>query len=223
MRPNSWDAIIEARSKLLAYIDALWAGRVTASETLRNVYTERLASAAKLASLLRHLGSTTEIRDLVRAENAGFPRDLLATDAGRQARSAFNLLSREAGALEDYRAPDGSISTGPESITGEQLSSVTFMQDYVKLDFNGQGFQVCCPIVIHTAGQSIRREDVGFRDRICDAIGQFVMSVDIGEAALIVAFDQLRIELRFASDAGTINEPLIFNNRDHRTIYVGEK
>jgi hypothetical protein len=49
------------------------------------------------------------------------------------------------------------------------------------------------------------------------------MSVDIGEAALIVAFDQLRIELRFASDAGTINEPLIFNNRDHRTIYVGEK
>ncbi len=69
MASDRWKAILEAREKLSAYIDALWAGRESAPDGVRQTYTERLAIAARLSTLLRYLHSAGAIRDLVRREN----------------------------------------------------------------------------------------------------------------------------------------------------------
>jgi hypothetical protein len=214
MRTDPWNAIFDARKKLSTYIDALWIGRLIAAPDLKEIYTERLAVAAKLSALLRGLRSTDEIRAIVRQENGQFPRDFLATDAGRGARAAFNLLGRAAAALEEHRAPDGSLATGPETIVGQQLSSVVFVMDYIQLDFHGQFFQVLCPFQIHAAGTIVRHGDDSFRDRLCEAIGQTVRSIEIGEDAVIITLERCRIDLLYGL-GGTGLETLNFTNRDH--------
>jgi len=213
-RTDPWKAIFDAREKLSTYIDALWAGRLNAAAPLREIYSERLAVAAKLGALLRYARSTDQLRELVRQENDRFPCDFLATDSGRGARGAFNLLVRAVAALEEHRAPDGSVATGPETIVGHQLSSVQFMMDYIHLDFDGQFFQVLCPLHIQIAGTVVRPEDDGFRDRLCDAIGQAVRSIEIGENAVVIALEGCRIDLLYGRHGAT-GETLNFTNRDH--------
>lgn len=210
MRPNHWKAIFETRAKLFSYIDALWTGRLASSKALTTLYTERLAATAKFAALLRYVRSTDEIRRLVREENGQFSRELLATDEGRRARSAFNLFARDATALEDYRRPDGSVPTGPEGLIDEQLWSVTFRPEEIILDFNGQRLAADCAVLVASAEQSYRRGDNGFADQICSAIGGNVQSVEIGNAIVTIALDRLRLEFTGYSGKGM----LVFTSQD---------
>jgi hypothetical protein len=224
MRRDSWKAISEARQKLAAYIDALWTGRGVAPDALKPVYTERLAMAARFSSLLSSLGHVGALQELARQENAAFPRALLEHDPGRQARSAFNLLAREVAVLQDFMVPDGSIPTGPESLVGEELSSVTFVMDCVQLHFYGPYFQAFCPIEIEGLSGTIRSDGAGFRDALCAAIGRRVQSVTIGERKLRLAFDGIALDLLFADADGRLVEPLVFTNRDSTAgIYVGAR
>jgi len=213
MRADTWEAVFVARTELAAYIDALWSGRLTATASMKDIFTERLAVAAKLSALLRGLRSIKDIVTLVRDENGQFPRDVLATDAGRNARAAFNLLARAVAALDEHSAPDGSIPTGPESLVGEQLSSVEFVMDYIQLGFDGQFFQVLCPLHIHVGESIVRPEDDSFRNVLCGIIGQIVHSVDIGDAAVIIRFEHCRIDLLYGSDDSG-RETLNYTNRD---------
>jgi hypothetical protein len=221
MRTDSWAALFKARGKLIDYIDALWAGRVTASKEHEAIYTQRLAAAAKLASLLRYPRSTDQVRSLIREENATFKRSFLSTDAGRHARSAFNLFARDAASLEDYRLPDGSVATGPETLVGEQLSGVTFSLSFVRLEFDGQSFDILCPVNVRTPEKVIARDEVGFPDQLCAAIGEPVRQVEIGAAALVIVWDRFQVELIFG--AGSEDEPLVFTNHDrHRQVFGAE-
>ena len=210
MRPSHWKAILETRSKLFEYIDALWTGRLTAPRSLSELYTERLATAAKFASLLRHVRSAAEIRRLIRDENDRFSRELLATDEGRRARSAFNLFARDATALKDYQLPDGSVPTGLESLVGEQVSSVSFRLDAIVLEFNGQALTVDGPISIEIIDRTLHLGDVEFADRMRSLLGATVQSIEVGRPT-IIAFDRLRLEI--AGSEG----PLLFTNRDGQT------
>ncbi len=144
-------------------------------------------------------------------------------DAGRQARSSFNLFARAAIALDDYEGPSGAISTGPEGLTGEMLSAVTFVNDYIQLDFNGQGFEIYCPIVIHSQEGVVRLSEDGFRDRLCSLIDKTVRSVTVSETA-VLELDGCQVDLNFVSAEGEIVEPLIFTNRDQGlSIYITGK
>jgi len=204
----------------MAYVEALWVGREAAEDPLQQVYTERLANAARFGALLLSLHSVGELQALIKAENAGFPRALLASEEGRRARSAFNLFARDALALEDYQAPDGSVGTGPEALAGEQLSSVNFLLDYVELQFDRQSLQAACPIAVHAPAGTVWREQPGFRDLLCGAIGNVVRQVAVEQAAVILTFDGLRIELCYAAE-GAAPEPVIFTNADKVTMYLG--
>jgi hypothetical protein len=224
MPRDSWKAIDATRAKLMAYIDALWAARLAAPDSLKSIYTERLAMAARFSSLLASLRSVAELQDLVRRENGAFPRALLEHEPGRQARSAFNLLAREVAALQEFRVADDSIPTGPESLVGEQLSSVEFVIDYVQLHFNGHSFQVFCPVELKGAFGTIGGDGPGFRDALCRAIGRSVRSVTMGERAVRLAFDDLELALFFADAGGKVVEPLVFTNRDSLvSIYAGQQ
>jgi hypothetical protein len=207
------NAIQEAGGKLAEYTDHLWAGRETASASLSRVYTDRLASAAKMASMMQQRQPLDALVALFRREDHAFPRDLLATDAGREARSAFNALGRAIRALEDPTLSGRQLPTGPQVIVDKQLSAVTFVLDYLQLSFDGPGFTVLCPARIRTPSNSAQRGEDGFRDQICAAIGHIVKSVTVNDRAVSIELDGCEIVLDLScSSAGP--EKLIFNDTD---------
>jgi hypothetical protein len=215
MARTSRNALHDARGKLAEYTDRLWAGRGTASTSLSAVYAERLAAAAKMASMMQLPNPGNALVDLFRKENHAFPRDLLVTDAGRDARSAFNALGRAIRALEEFKLPAGHFPSGLELIVGERLSAVTFVLDYIQLAFDGPGFTVLSPIQIQTPNRTVRTGENGFRDGLCEAIGHTVKSFAIDDRALNIELDGYRITIDLAaSSAGP--EKLLFDDGDGR-------
>jgi hypothetical protein len=190
-----------AREKLDQYIEALWDGRSAAAGPLEALYLQRLAVAARLSVLLRSPRAAGAAKEIVRAENRAFSHAFLSTEDGRAARGAFNLLVRAVAALKDFPAEGGSLPVDPKQIVGEPLSMVTFVWDYVQLGFDGCGFNVMCPMSIRTRSVSVRSGEVGFRDRLCELIGQIVRHVEISDTVVEISFDQHYIDLLLAANA----------------------
>ena len=86
------------------------------------------------------------------------------------------------------------------SIEGQELSSVTFVQDYLVLDFNGPVLTLYIwPEVFRPEG-SYGFGEPGFRDMLCEEIANDVETATFAEAiALEIAFESgtiFRIPLR---------------------------
>jgi hypothetical protein len=96
---------------------------------------------------------------------------------------------------------------------------VTFAWDYVQLGFDGCGFNVMCPMSIRTLSNSVRSGDAGFRDRLCELIGQIVRGVEISDTAVEITFDHHHIDLLLADSAAS-PEALTFFHADGR-VSVG--
>jgi hypothetical protein len=65
-----------------------------------------------------------------------------------------------------------------EELIGEQLSAVTFVQDYLQLWFDGPGINVTSQLTIRTPKVSIASGGAGFRDLLCEQITKIVTGVD---------------------------------------------
>ncbi len=77
-----------------------------------------------------------------------------------------------------------------ETIVGEQLSSVEFVQDYVQLHFDGPTLTAFVWPVVHRAGTAVHLGEPGYRDELCARIGKKVLAARLEEEkALIVEFD----------------------------------
>src|SRR3954467_12797541 len=64
-----------------------------------------------------------------------------------------------------------------EQLRGEQLSAVTFVQDYIQLWFDGPGINVSNPLTVRTSVATITSWEPGFRDLLCGQIAKMVASV----------------------------------------------
>jgi len=77
-----------------------------------------------------------------------------------------------------------------EQLVGEQLSSVTFVQDYLQLSFDGPRINVFNPLRVKTLSSCITSWSPGFRDLVCGQIGKVVAAVNSQPAeALTVVFE----------------------------------
>ena len=74
-----------------------------------------------------------------------------------------------------------------EQLRGEQLSAVTFVQDYLQLWFDGPGINVMNPLTVSSGQTSVTSWQPGFRDALCAQIAKIITSVEIrdGEAFVI--------------------------------------
>ena len=86
-----------------------------------------------------------------------------------------------------------------QMLIGEQLSAVTFVQDYLQLHFDGPRLTVFSHPVIRLGDQTFYKDKPGFRDALCHNIAKKVTAVR-------VAYEE-SISIRFA-DGSTINIPL---------------
>lgn len=68
-----------------------------------------------------------------------------------------------------------------QELKGQQLSSVTFVQDYLQLWFDGPGINVNNPLTVKANGDEVTSWDTGFRDLLCSLITKKVEGYDFKE------------------------------------------
>lgn len=93
-----------------------------------------------------------------------------------------------------------------KQLEGEQLGSVTFVQDYIQLHFDGQGINVYMPMSVDAGGITVWSGDIQFRNALCGQIAKVVLSISFqeGESMSITFNDNSRIaiSLRAADYSG---------------------
>lgn len=87
-----------------------------------------------------------------------------------------------------------------EQLRGEQLSAITFVQDYLQLWFNGPGINVTNPLTVQSRQTSVTSWQPGFRDALCAQIAKIVDSVEFRDGeAFVLRFEDgslLTVSLR---------------------------
>lgn len=87
-----------------------------------------------------------------------------------------------------------------DELRGEQLSAVTFVQDYIQLGFDGPGINVLNPTTVTTRAKTVTSWTPGFRDALCEQITKIVAVVEQRPSeSLTIAFEDgssLSISLR---------------------------
>jgi len=78
-----------------------------------------------------------------------------------------------------------------QQIVGEQLSGVTFVMDYLQLQFNPLPIiNAYTPVAVSVAGKTYVSGDDQFRNRLCEQITKIVKSVLIkSEEAFLITFE----------------------------------
>ncbi len=100
------------------------------------------------------------------------------------------------------------------SLTGEQLSSVIFVADYVQFDFNGPCLTAISPPVVEGDGVRYKFPAPGSRDALCSLIQQFVAGTVVQDGRSIeVTFDSgAQLSISLAADAHEGPEAATFSD-----------
>ncbi len=114
-----------------------------------------------------------------------------------------------------------SLTAAAQVLVGEQLSSITFVQDYWQLAFDGSGFTVYSSITVTGPGWQVRDGDDEFRNRICERIARLVTQVTARPDGVMLTFDDgCRVELSLQRDDCHGPEALTFQAFGESLLYV---
>lgn len=93
-----------------------------------------------------------------------------------------------------------------ESIIGERLSSVEFVQDYVQLRFDGPTLTAFVWPVLRFRSKAVRFGESSYRDELCGRIGHKVRTAELRQGeAVIVEFEDgaiISVSLRAEDSVG---------------------
>src|SRR5258708_4245771 len=103
-----------------------------------------------------------------------------------------------------------------ETIVGEYLSSVEFVMDYVQLRFSGPCLTVTAPIVVTVMGTRYRQGGPGYRDSLCERIGQTVQhAFTVDDEKIVIEFhDHSEIEISLKPEERVSPEAAEFVDRE---------
>lgn len=103
------------------------------------------------------------------------------------------------------------------TLVGHDLSSVTFVRDYVQLAFDGPGLNAYTMPTVISGSESLRLGQPGYRDGLCSQIGFRVERTTVNDASVTITFENgtmISISLRDEDYHGP--EALEFRlNKDH--------
>jgi hypothetical protein len=99
-------------------------------------------------------------------------------------------------------------------VVGEQLTTVMFVMDYLKLQFNDPVLTVLTPVLVRMGDRSYQLGDLPWRDSLCDRITRTVSELFLAADHLQITFDDgsnFLITLKDEARAG--NEAILFEYR----------
>jgi hypothetical protein len=102
--------------------------------------------------------------------------------------------------LADQRTPK--MESTFQQLRGEQLSAVTFVQDYIQLAFDGPVLTVLMPIAVRSGDTSAVSGEEHFRNALCGQIAKLVQDVTLhsGDALTIHFEDGSHISISLKPD-----------------------
>jgi len=118
--------------------------------------------------------------------------------------------------MTDATSPDHEVF---QQIVGEQLSGVTFVMDYLQLQFNPPPtINVYTPLTVFSHGEFVRSGDDQFRNRLCEQITKIVKSVSVvpGDALKITFQDGSVIAASLKESDYRCAEAINFQGRGNR-------
>ncbi len=75
-------------------------------------------------------------------------------------------------------------------LIGEKLSSVTFVMDYLQVDFDGNKFTIYVWPIVTVENIDFKFGDTSYRDKLCSMITKVVMDVTIVDnKEIVINFD----------------------------------
>lgn len=74
-------------------------------------------------------------------------------------------------------------------LIGEQLSSVTFVQNYLQLDFDGRRLTINEWPSVNTQNGEVRFGEPSYRDDLCSLIAKLVARSESNDSAVILLFE----------------------------------
>ena len=107
-------------------------------------------------------------------------------------------------------------------LIGKKLSSVTFVIDYLQIDFDGNGFTLNIFPIIKSRGNIFKLGTQFYRDNLCELIGKEVSSTEMkNEEMLTIQFDpanSISVLLVDPSPEITFPEIAVFVNTENKTF-----
>jgi hypothetical protein len=76
-----------------------------------------------------------------------------------------------------------------QTLVGGELSSVTFVQDYVQLDFNGPGMTAYTMPTVTYGSESLKVGQPGYRDALCAQIGRKIERTEVDKQRVSIIFE----------------------------------
>jgi hypothetical protein len=104
------------------------------------------------------------------------------------------------------------------AIEGEQLSSVEFVQDYVQLRFDGPCLTAITRPTVKLGALQLEWGTTGYRDALCERIGNVVDSVSVKEKdGIHIKFrDGAIVSISLRPEEYRAGEAVIFTNGSQR-------
>jgi len=97
-----------------------------------------------------------------------------------------------------------------DNVIGEYLSSITFVMDYMQIDFNGYGFIFYNWPIIHSMEIVYEQQDISYRNKFCELIGKKVILVEeFLDLGLVIEFQNgifINIPLKIEKSFDSISE-----------------
>ena len=107
-------------------------------------------------------------------------------------------------------------------IVGEQLSAVTFVQDYVQLQFDGPILNALTVVTVATPRERARSGDDQFRNLLCSCITKRVSHVEVREreALSIHLADGFSISVSLRDEDYCCPEAVNFRGRNDEIMVI---
>jgi hypothetical protein len=100
-----------------------------------------------------------------------------------------------------------------QMLIGEQLSAVTFIQDYLQLHFDGPRLTIFSPAVVRLGDQTFPRGKPGFRDALCNNIAKKITEARVayGDSISISFADGSTIKISLKNEDYSGGEAVNFD------------
>ena len=111
--------------------------------------------------------------------------------------------------------PDPSETSPLQVLIGEQLSAITFVQDYLQLDFDGNRITGYIWPTVRSQDATIRFGSPGFRDALCHVISSVVEDVIESESLIELRFHSgISFSFRLADFPQQEGDRVAFNSQE---------